>query len=121
MIQKILISVALNSLVLKITTLILPQTVIVNGGVATFIYFGLAFGVLNTILKPILNIITLPLRFLTLGASVIFVNTIILYCTNIGLEILFKNQYSLTIEGTGNYLLAGLIIGTINWIKNLIK
>ncbi|MBT5346261.1 phage holin family protein [bacterium] len=121
MIQKILISIALNSIVLKLTTIILPNTVNVNGGVATFIYFGIAFGILNTILKPILNIITLPLRFLTLGASVILVNTVILYATNIGLEILFKNQYSLSIEGTSNYLLAGLIIGTINWIKNLIK
>lgn len=121
MLQKILISIALNSIVIKVTTLIIPNTITVNGGVATFIYFGLAFGIINTFLKPILNIITLPLRFLTLGASVILVNTIILAITNIALEILTKSQYSLSIEGTGNYLLAGLIIGTVNWIKNLIK
>ncbi len=121
MLQKILISIALNSLVLKVTTMVIPEIISVSGGTATYIYFGLVFGIANTILKPILSIITLPLRFLTLGMSVILVNSVILYFTDIGLEIIFKNQYDLIIQGTSDFLIAGLVIGTINWMKNLIK
>ena len=121
MLTKILISVVLNAAVLKLTTLLIPTVINVNGGLTTFMYFGLVFGIVNTIIKPILNIITLPLRFLTLGLSVIFINALVLYFTNIGLEILFQNQYDLIIEGVGNYLIASLVIGSINWIKNLIK
>ena len=121
MLTKLLTNIVLNSIVLLLTTMVIPGTISVSGGVSTYIYFGIIFGLSNTILKPILNIVTLPLRFLTLGMSVIIVNSIILYFTDIGLEILFQNEYDLVIQGGSSYLIAGLAIGTINWIKNLIK
>ena len=40
---------------------------------------GLAFGVVNTFLKPILFILTLPITFVTLGLFVLVLNTLILF------------------------------------------
>ncbi len=40
------------------------------------------FGVLNTILKPLLRLITLPLAFLTLGAAWFFVSLAMLLLTH---------------------------------------
>ncbi len=42
----------------------------------TLIFAGLALGIINTILKPAINIISLPLRFLTFGLASVAINMI---------------------------------------------
>ena len=59
-------------------SLILPG-VKITGGVPTYIFGGLVLSLMFLIIKPILNIITLPLNFITLGSFSFFINVIILY------------------------------------------
>ena len=59
-------------------TLVLPG-VKITGGIPTFIIGGIVLSLMFLIIKPILNIITLPLNFITLGSFSFFINVIILY------------------------------------------
>lgn len=51
----------------------------INGGVFTFVLGGIILAILSFFLKPILNILTLPLNLLTFGAFSFFTNAIIVY------------------------------------------
>lgn len=44
---------------------------------------GLVLGILNAILKPVLNIITFPIRILTLGLSSLVINLLLVWMLDI--------------------------------------
>ena len=62
--------------------LVLPG-VKVFGGIPTYILGGVILTLMFLIIKPILNILTLPLNFITLGTFSSFTNVIILYLLTI--------------------------------------
>jgi len=51
----------------------------VSGGIDTYLVGGLALSLMFLLIKPVLNILTLPLNLVTLGAFSFFTNVIILY------------------------------------------
>ena len=59
-------------------TLVLPG-VKVSGGMPTYLLGGVVLSLMFLILKPVLNIIALPLNFVTLGSFSFLINVIILY------------------------------------------
>ena len=68
-----------NALVLLIVTALLSG-VTASGPAALFVAAAV-FGVLNTVLKPLLRLITLPLAILTLGVAWFFVSLLMLVIT----------------------------------------
>lgn len=55
----------------------------VQGGFTAYIFGGLALCLLFMVLKPILNIFSLPLNLITLGMFSFLTNTIILYLATV--------------------------------------
>ncbi len=51
----------------------------ITGGAETYVLGGIALSVIFLLIKPILNILTLPLNIVTLGTFSFFTNVIILY------------------------------------------
>lgn len=71
-----------NTFINSLSLFILAQTVpglSVHGGLFTFIAGGLALALLFLIVKPILNLISLPLNLLTMGLFSFLINAIIFY------------------------------------------
>ncbi len=76
---------------------------------------ALILGFLNTLLKPVLILFTLPINFLTLGLFTIVINAIILELTNFWLD-------SFHISGFGVALLAAILISIVSiLLQNLLK
>ena len=63
--RQLTLSWVANAVVLAIVTAVLSGVTSDNAG--SLIWAALLFGILNTILKPILRALTLPLAFITLG------------------------------------------------------
>jgi putative membrane protein len=55
----------------------------VGGSVGTLIFAALVYGILATIVKPILKLLTLPLAIVTLGIAWYFVAMFILWLTDV--------------------------------------
>ena len=55
----------------------------ITGGWGTLIFAGFVFTILNMVLKPILNMFSLPLNAVTLGLFSFFTNAILLYILTI--------------------------------------
>ncbi len=65
-----------NVFALFVVSYIIPGFVI--NDFTTAIVVAVVFGVINTFVKPLLKIITLPLTFLTLGLSAFLINVLLL-------------------------------------------
>jgi len=107
-IRWLLASWAANAVALGITGWILSG-VSFNDSFWTLIWAALVFGILNTILKPILKLITLPLAIVTLGIAWFFVSMLMLWLTD-----LIVGKFD--IHGFWNYVWATIIV----WIANLV-
>jgi putative membrane protein len=96
-----------NALVLGIVTALLHRVTVSNVG--TLLAAAAVFGVLNTILKPLLRLVTLPLAFLTLGLAWFFVSLLMLVLTR-------DIVSGFHVHGFGTLVLATLFI----WIVNVV-
>ena len=76
--RTILRAVLFYSFSLFFLTLVFPG-VKITGGFETYLLGGVALSIIFLLIKPILNILTLPLNLVTLGAFSFFTNVIILY------------------------------------------
>ena len=108
MLRWLLLSWAGNAIVLGLTGWLLPG-VTFHGSAWTVIIAAAVFGVLNTILKPILKVLTFPIAIITLGIAWFFVSLFMLWLTVIIVP-------DFAIDGFWNYVAATAII----WVLNLI-
>ena len=80
----------------------------VDAGFWAFLFAGLIFSVINSILRPIVIILSLPAILLTLGLFMILVNGLMVYLSlklAPGLQMTFLNS-----------ILTGIILSLINYI-----
>ena len=96
-----------NALVLLVVTVLL--TGVSTSGAGALLFAAAVFGVLNTVLKPLLRLVTLPLAVLTLGIAWFFVSMLML-------EITKWIVSGFNIEGFWTLVAAALIV----WIVNLV-
>jgi putative membrane protein len=108
MLRWLFVSWIANAVTLGITALVLDG-VNVNGSAGTLFVAALVFGVLNTILKPILKLVTLPFAVLTLGIAWFFVSMLMLWLTDLLVS-------GFDIKGFGTYIWATIIVWAVNLV-----
>ena len=83
----------------------------------TVLVVALIFGVVNTVIKPVLKLVTLPLFILTLGLITFVINALMLWLTSWvagGLDLPFD------VDGFWPALLGSLVITFVSWVLNLV-
>ena len=108
MLRWLFVSWIANAVTLGITALVL-HGVDVNGSAGTLFVAALVFGVLNTILKPILKLVTLPFAIMTLGVAWFFVSLLMLWLTQLLVS-------GFDIHGFGTYIWATIIVWAVNLV-----
>ena len=108
MIRWILVSWAINAVVLGVVGWLLSG-VSFGGSTSTVIWAALVFGLLNTFLKPILKLLSLPFAIVTLGIAWFFVSMLMLWLTT-----LIINGFD--IDGFWNYVWATILVWVVNTI-----
>lgn len=76
--KSLLRSIVVNSLCLFIASQLIAG-LIVKGGFLSYMFGGLALALLFMFLKPVLNLLSVPLNVITLGLFSILTNVIIFY------------------------------------------
>jgi putative membrane protein len=95
-----------NALVLGVVAAVLSGVHVRNAG--SLLAAAAVFGVLNTVLKPVLRLVTLPAALLSLGIAWLFVSALMLLLTR---DIVSGFSF----HGFGTLLAATIIV----WIVNL--
>jgi len=106
LIARLGISWLTNAVLLGVVVLVLRNA---SGSVGAVLLAAVVFGVLNTVLKPLLRFITLPLALLTFGLAWFFVSLLMLVLTKTIVT-------GFHIHGFWTFVEATLIV----WIVNLI-
>ncbi len=113
--KLVVMRVILNGLVIALTVLILPGFAVSDHRLFTFLMLGAAFGVLNAVVKPIVQILTISLLFVTYGLVIVIINTIMLFI----LRFIFSNL--ITFDNIFTIILAGIIMGLLSiFVENLL-
>ena len=107
MIRWLLVSWAVNAIVLGIVGWILGS-VTFHGSTSTVIWSALVFGILNTVLKPVLKLVTLPLALVTFGLAWFFVSMLMLWLTQGIIDGFDING------GFWKYVLATILVWAVN-------
>jgi putative membrane protein len=109
---RLAISWLTNAVVLGVVAVVLSGVHVRNAG--GLLLAAAIFGVLNTVLKPLLRLVTLPLAFLTFGVAWFFVSLLMILLTKeiVG-EII---THGFVTHGFWTLVKATLII----WIVNLV-
>ncbi len=79
LIIKLLILAISNALALWVASNLISGFNFASQEISDFLWVGLVLGLVNGILCPILKIVTLPLRLLTLGLFTVIINLGLLY------------------------------------------
>lgn len=79
LLQKLLLSWLGDAIVLAVAAGLLTEVTVGDAG--DLIVAALLFGILNTFLKPLVRLITLPLAAITLGVAWFFVAMLMLWLT----------------------------------------
>jgi len=81
-VRSILTKVVINAFAVWIATLVIPAVTVVTGSIGhrilSLLIVGALFGLINTFVKPLVKLFTLPLYWLTLGLISFFVNALML-------------------------------------------
>ncbi len=77
--KVLLIRFVVNVLALGITVLVVPKVSFVDRQFGTVTLLAVGLGILNVLIKPILQFLTLNFIFVTYGFIVILINTLVLY------------------------------------------
>jgi putative membrane protein len=101
----------LNSLGLWVAVQLLGtgyNNVEVTAGTIGFLFAGLVFSIVNSVLRPLIIILSLPAILLTLGLFIIIVNGLMVYIS-------LKLTPGITMDFL-NSILAGMILSLVNYI-----
>lgn len=84
-----------------------------GGEVIAFLWIGLLFAVVNTILGPIIRLLSLPFVILTLGLFLLVINAALL-----GITAALSDQ--LSVDGFVTAVVGGFFIALFSWLAELI-
>jgi putative membrane protein len=105
--QRLLLSWIVNAIVLAVTAAILSQVTVEHFG--DVVLAAAVFGILNTFLKPLARLLTLPLAIITLGIAWFFVSMGMLWLTQAIVS-------GFSVHGFWTYVWATIIIWFVNMV-----
>lgn len=106
--KVLLLSLLINMFAIGITALILPGINLTDNRFQMLVSFAIFLGLLNTFVKPLLQLVTIRLLFVTYGLVLILTNTIVLLL----LGGVFEG--SIEIRSFPTAILGGIMIGLIS-------
>ncbi|MCW2570290.1 MAG: putative rane protein [Frankiales bacterium] len=110
MLKKLLIRWAILTVAIWVAAAVVPG-VHVHGGVLTYIWVALLFGLVNAVLGPFLRLLALPFTLLTLGVFALVVNGLLVAITA-------KLSSKLDVGGFFSAFVAAIVISLVSMLLN---
>ena len=105
--MRLLLLWILNAVALLSVAWLLPGIVLAGFGSALLAALGLGF--INTLVRPVLTLLTLPITLLTLGIFYLVLNGLLFWLAGALLP-------GFHVEGFGSALIGALLYGVIAWL-----
>lgn len=113
--RMLLVRILVNMAALAITALIVPKIYFVNRSLLAWIVMAGGLGILNALIKPIIQFLTLRFIFVTAGLVLVLINAFMLYL----LSWLMPDQFA--VNSILWAAVGGLVLGIVNsFLENLL-
>lgn len=113
--RMLLMRIIVNALALLVTAGLVPKIFFVDRTIFTWLLLAIGLGVLNALIKPIVQFLTLRFIFATYGLVVALINGIVLFL----LSVLMPARFA--VDGVFWALVGGLVLGVISAVlENLL-
>jgi len=107
-----LIQIAINAIALYVAVL-LVRGLEFHGEWWKFVLVAVAFSLVNTYLRPILRIVTLPISILTLGIFLLIINAFMILLVG---AVSVQLQLGFTVADFGPALLGAIVVAVVRFI-----
>ncbi len=118
--MRLILRLLANAAALAVATFLLSgislTATTLEGKILTFLIVGAVFGILNAIIKPIFQLVTIPLVLLTLGLFLIVINACMLLLTS-WLAGLFNLGWN--VDGFWTALFGSIIVSIVSFLLNV--
>lgn len=114
MIKRLILHLLANAVALYLVSVMLNGDFAITGGVKGYLISAVVFGVLNSLVKPILKILALPLLIITLGLFTLVLNMLVLWLLRYVLGVLDFQGVTVHIAHIAAFFYAALLIGVAN-------
>ncbi len=108
--MKLLLRLVISTLAVLVAANLVPGVEV--NGTATAIIVAIVLGILNTFLKPVVQILALPITIITLGLFYFVVNVFIIYLASYLVEGFYINGFI-------SALLFGLVVSVVSAILGM--
>jgi putative membrane protein len=112
-----LIAILVNAAALWVAVLIVPGLNWNGNEWWKFLLVAVAFSLINSYIKPILRILTLPISVLTLGLFLLVINALLLMLTG---AISDQLKLGFRVDDFWAALLGSIVISIIGWILSMV-
>ena len=107
--MQILIALILRSASVLVAAYLMPGVVV--GGWGAAVVVAIVLGILNSVLKPILVVLTLPVNILTLGLFTLVINALLIMLAA-------KIVPGFEVRSFATAFWFGLVLSIVNWFLN---
>ncbi len=120
---RILVHAILNIALVWVLSAFLHEYVAITGGIGAYVTIGALLTLLNLFIRPILSLITTPLRLLATLLTFILVNAAFLGLIHTVTAIMDPAILTFRIEGgIGGWLVIAIVLGVVNWgMKHMMR
>lgn len=109
--MSLLINLLISSLAIFVTAYLLPGVRLKD--FFTAVVVAIVLGIVNTIIKPIIIILTLPFNILTLGLFTFIINGLMILLTSAGVP-------GFSIKNIWWAILFSIILSLVNWLLHFL-
>jgi putative membrane protein len=118
---RLLIRIALTIALVWALVTYLPQYIGIGGGWIGIVAVAALITLLNLTIRPILSLLSIPLKLVTTLLGIVLVNGVFLWITLLIVSRFDPTIASLTVQqGIVGYIILAAIIGTANWLMKLL-
>lgn len=119
--MSLIIRLVVNAIALWVAVLLVGGVEIESAStqeqVLTLIVVAVIFGLVNMVIKPIVQVLSLPLYIITLGLFTFIVNALMLWLTSWFAGLL---DVPFDVDGFWAAVLGGLVVTIVSWLLNLL-
>jgi len=115
-IKRFVLHLLANAAALYFISMILNGDFAITGGVQGYFIAALIFGTLNSLVKPLLKILSLPIMLVTAGFFSLVLNMIMVWLAKYALDILAFDGIGVHVEHIAAYFYAGLLLAIANFL-----
>ena len=117
---RISLRAVFNVLLVWGLTLYLPDYFFVQGGWPGYVIIGALLTLMNVIVRPLLDLVTMPLKLLATLVAFVLVNGVFLWATVLIASMMEPTLVALQIGGgIGGWIVVMLILGLANWLMKM--